>query len=194
MKKIELDVKSLERGATQNQNYTVTLKERYGNRCVPIAIGGFEAQAIATAIERIGTHRPLTHDLLKNVVLAFDAEIKEILINDYQEGVFFAQLICLFQGQELQIDSRSSDAIALALRFECPIFTYDFVLEVAGVAIEADNAESTPVETTADAPKGNGKLSTYATDELKRLLAQALADEEYEQAAAIRDEITRREA
>ena len=136
MKKIELEIVALSHSITQTHSYAVVLGEVNGLRRLPIVIGGFEAQAIAVAMEGMVPSRPLTHDLLKNTLDTFEIEVTEILINNLVEGVFHARIVCMQHGREFEIDSRTSDAIAMAVRYGCPIFTYDFILDAAGVRIE----------------------------------------------------------
>ena len=135
MEKIELYIVTLTHSVTQSSNYAVVMGEVDGNRRLPIVIGGFEAQAIAVAMEGMVPSRPLTHDLLKNTLDTFEIEVTEILINNLVEGVFHARIVCMQHGREFEIDSRTSDAIAMAVRYGCPIFTYDFILDAAGVRI-----------------------------------------------------------
>ena len=187
MKKLELDIISLTHSTVHNHNYAVILGERYGIRRLPIIIGGFEAQAIAVALERMTPNRPLTHDLLKNVLETLGASLKEVVINDFQEGIFFAQLVCVREGETVEIDSRTSDAIALAVRFDCPIFTHEFILEAAGIVLEEEN---TPAENTT--PKR--LLAQHTVTELRTMLQEVLDNEDYEQAAIIRDELQNRGA
>jgi uncharacterized protein len=205
MRKIALDIVGLQPSMTQTHNYAVVLGERHGNRRLPIIIGGFEAQAIAVAVERMLPNRPLTHDLFKNALDTFGVDIQEVIISNLLDGVFYARLICLKDGVPYEIDSRTSDALAMAVRFSCPIYTYEFILEAAGVVLEES-------EQKADAPKtggGNkgsgggarggssrsdarGSLTHLSLDELNRMLSEVLQNEDYEQAAAIRDEMARR--
>ncbi|MBR9921415.1 MAG: hypothetical protein GYB31_11300 [Bacteroidetes bacterium] len=191
MKKIELDIVALSHSVTQSHNYAVVLGEQDGSRRLPIVIGGFEAQAIAVAMERMTPNRPLTHDLFKNALETFKVELKEVVINDLVDGVFYARLICLQNGEKTEIDSRTSDALAMAVRFNCPIYTYEFILDAAGVVLE-DQDE--PKEARKKAPaKKKSSLSSYSIDELNNMLGEVLEKEDYEQAAKIRDEIKRRE-
>ena len=143
MKKIELDIVALSHSVTHSNNYAVVLGEQDGVRRLPIVIGGFEAQAIAVAMERMTPSRPLTHDLFKNSMDTFDITLKEIVINNLLDGIFYARLVCEKNGEVLEIDSRTSDALAMAVRFECPIYTYEFILDAAGVILEdADEVDS----------------------------------------------------
>lgn len=201
MKKIELDIVALSHSVTQSHNYAVVLGEQQGTRRLPIVIGGFEAQAIAVAMERMTPNRPLTHDLFKNALETFTIDLKEVIINNLLDGIFYARLICEKNGEIFEIDSRTSDALAMAVRFNCPIFTYEFILDAAGVVLEEPEATSPAAGTGSSraksgrqrqrAPKG-AALSSYSVEELNRLLDDVLAKEDYEQAAKIRDEINRR--
>ena len=136
MRRIELEIVALSHSMTQSHNYAVVLGERRGKRRLPIVIGSFEAQAIAVALERMLPNRPLTHDLFKNAFDTFEIQLKEVIISNLLDGIFYARLVCMKNGELFEIDSRTSDAIAMAVRFECPIFTYDFILEAAGVILE----------------------------------------------------------
>jgi bifunctional DNase/RNase len=194
MKRIELDIVALSHSVTQSHNYAVVLGERRGQRRLPIVIGSFEAQAIAVAMERMAPNRPLTHDLFKNALDTFGVDLKEVVINNLLDGIFYARLVCVKNGELFEIDSRTSDAIAMAVRFECPIYTYDFILEAAGVILEdQEENESAPAHASANAP-ANERLEDYALDALQRRLQEVLDMEDYEMAARIRDEIKRREA
>ena len=205
MKKISLDIVGLQPSMTQTHNYAVVLGERTGNRRLPIIIGAFEAQAIAVAVEKMLPNRPLTHDLFKNTLDTFRVDLQEVIISNLLDGVFYAKLICEKEGKIIEIDSRTSDALAMAVRFNCPIYTYEFILEAAGVVLEE------PEETASSAPASKGKVSKSTTstggrasdskgqlahlsmDELDRMLSEVLQNEDYEQAALIRDEIKKRQ-
>lgn len=191
MKKIELDIVALSHSVTQTHNYAVVLGEILGTRRLPIVIGGFEAQAIAVAMEKMSPNRPLTHDLFKNTLETFDIELKEVLISNLLDGIFYAKLVCLRQGELFEIDSRTSDAIAMAVRFDCPIFTYEFIMDQAGVVL--DEAEEEREMRSKSKPSSGTTLDTYSMDALKELLEEVLKNEDYEKAAKIRDEIKRRE-
>lgn len=195
MKKLELDIVALSHSVTQSHNYAVVLGEILGSRRLPIVIGGFEAQAIAVAMEKMSPNRPLTHDLFKNTLETFDIELKEVVINNLLDGIFYAKLVCLRAGEFFEIDSRTSDAIAMAVRFDCPIFTYEFIMEQAGVVL--DDAEEEKISRSsavaskkeaADAP-----LHSYSKEALNKLLEEVLKSEDYERAAEIRDELKSRE-
>lgn len=192
MIKIELDIVALSHSVTQSHNYAVVLGEVEGNRRLPIVIGGFEAQAIAVAMEQMSPNRPLTHDLFKNTLDHFQIELQEVVINNLLDGVFYAKLVCVKDGEINEIDSRTSDAIAMAVRFDCPIYTYAFIMESAGVELEEGDAEKA-ISTKPSSGKGGGETYEKMTEEaLKQLLSDFLANEDYEKAAKIRDELLRR--
>lgn len=193
MKKIELEIVALSHSITQSHSYAVVLGEVNGLRRLPIVIGGFEAQAIAVALERMQPSRPLTHDLMKNFMLAFNIELHEVVINDLQEGIFYSKLICSTQNDTVEIDSRTSDALALAIRFGCPIFTYDTILDSAGILMEADEKKKKNISSTvtADVTPEND-LHKLSLEELDTLLNEVLEQEDYIRAIAIRDEIKSR--
>ncbi|MEL6943722.1 MAG: bifunctional nuclease domain-containing protein, partial [Bacteroidota bacterium] len=133
----------------------------------------------------------LTHDLFKNVLLTFDIDLQEIIINNLQDGIFYAKLICLKNGEVLEIDSRTSDALAMAVRFDCPIYTYEFILDRAGVVLE-ETEEGAEVVSSRQEVSAVKRLSSYSVEELNQMLEEVLANEDYERAAEIRDEINRR--
>jgi bifunctional DNase/RNase len=190
MRKIELDIVALSQSVTQSHNYAIVLGERKGARRLPIVIGAFEAQAIAVAMERMSPNRPLTHDLLKNTLETFHINLREVIINNLLDGIFYARLVCLKDNEIFEIDSRTSDALAMAVRFNCPIFTYEFILDAAGIVLE--DSEDTP-EPAQEGPIKRGRtLSNYSEEDLGRMLEEMLEKEEYEKAAEIRDEINRR--
>lgn len=190
MKKIELEIVALSHSITQTHSYAVVLGEVNGLRRLPIVIGGFEAQAIAVALERMQPSRPLTHDLMKNFMTAFNVELHEIIINDLQEGIFYSKLICSSDKDTVEIDSRTSDAVALAVRFGCPIYTYDNILESAGILMEEDDKKKKVVVSHTD--EENEDLKKMSLLELETLLNEVLVHEDYIKAASIRDEINRR--
>lgn len=192
MRRIELDIVALSHSMTQSHNYAVVLGERKGQRRLPIVIGSFEAQAIAVAMERMVPNRPLTHDLFKSTLDTFDILLKEVVINNLLDGIFYARLICVREGELFEIDSRTSDAIAMAVRFECPIYTYDFILEAAGVVLEEQedgSLRSAQVVGNLD----SDAIETLSMDTLQGKLQEVLEAEDYEMAAKIRDEIKRRQ-
>ncbi len=190
MKKIELEIVALSHSITQTHSYAVVLGEVNGLRRLPIVIGGFEAQAIAVALERMQPSRPLTHDLMKNFMMAFNIDLHEIIINDLQEGIFYSKLICSSDKDTVEIDSRTSDAVALAVRFGCPIYTYDNILENAGILMEEDDKKKKVVVSHTD--EGSDDLQKLSLTELESLLNEVLEHEDYIKAASIRDEINRR--
>jgi bifunctional DNase/RNase len=198
MKKVRLEIVGLSYSQTQSGAYALVLGESTGSRRLPIIIGGFEAQAIAIELEKMTPTRPLTHDLFKAFSETFSIEVTEILIYNLVEGIFYAKLICTDGTRDVEIDARTSDAIALAVRFNCPIYTYEFILKSAGIVLDdegappaADTTDSvtSSVEETAS-PEGEYK--SKSTEELKNLLQTALNDEQYELASKIRDEINTR--
>lgn len=198
MKKIELDIVGLSYSQTQSGAYALVLGEINGRRRLPIIIGSFEAQAIAIEIEKMTPSRPLTHDLFKSFAEAYHITIQEIIIYNLVDGIFYSKLICTDGKKSLEIDARTSDAIALAVRFDCPIYTYEFILSSAGIVIEGnefvylENISENPEDVTPVNPAGG--FSALSTDELKTKLQEALAEESYEKAAKIRDELNRRKA
>jgi bifunctional DNase/RNase len=197
MKKIKLDIVGLSYSQTQSGAYALVLGEINGRRRLPIIIGAFEAQAIAIEIEKMTPSRPLTHDLFKSLAGSYSINIQEIIIYNLVDGIFFAKLICSDGKKTSEIDARTSDAIALAVRFDCPIYTYEFILATAGIVIEGnefvflENIEA-PAEEKAVSTTIN--FSSLTEDELKAKLKDALADEAYEKAAKIRDELSRRKS
>lgn len=196
MKKIELEIVALSHSITQTQSYAVVLGEVNGLRRLPIVIGSFEAQAIAVALERMSPGRPLTHDLMKNFMQAFRVDLHEIVINDLQEGIFYSKLVCSSEHDTVEIDSRTSDAIALAVRFGCPIFTYENILDQAGVLMDEDlkpvseSEEKTAMVTSSGS--GDQNLKNMTDEELATLLDEVLEHEDYIRAIAIRDELKTR--
>ncbi|MFC4261745.1 bifunctional nuclease family protein [Ferruginibacter yonginensis] len=200
MKKIELEIVALSHSITQTQSYAVVLGEVNGLRRLPIVIGGFEAQAIAVALERMNPSRPLTHDLMKNFMMAFNVDMHEIVINDLQEGIFYSKLVCSSNNDTVEIDSRTSDALALAVRFGCPIYTYENILDQAGVLMDDEMrtvdeptfSSSTNTNAPSSSNKSNDNLRSLSIDELNALLAEVLENEDYIKAIAIRDELKTR--
>lgn len=190
MEKIELEIVALSHSVTQSHNYAVVMGEADGDRRLPIVIGGFEAQAIAVAMENMAPTRPLTHDLFKNTLDIFEIQLQEVIINDLLDGIFYARLVCMSQGKEIEIDSRTSDAIALAVRFGCPIYTYKFILDQAGVILDSTGETS---ESKIKPKKAKKKgFQSYSTEALNKMLDEVLLNEDYEKAAKIRDEINSR--
>ena len=194
MKKIELEIVALSHSITQTHSYAVVLGEVNGLRRLPIVIGGFEAQAIAVALERMNPSRPLTHDLMKNFMMAFSVDLHEVIITDLQEGIFYSKLICSSENDTVEIDSRTSDALALAVRFGCPIFTYDNILENAGILMENDEKKKKETGHTIQETTSPSKddLKSLSLAELEILLQEVLEQEDYIKAIAIRDKIKTR--
>lgn len=200
MEKIKLEILGLSSSQSQSGSFALVLGETTGNRRLPIIIGMFEAQAIAIEIEKIIPNRPMTHDLFKSFAQNFNFNIKEIVISDLKEGVFFAKIICENNGRTLEIDARPSDAIAIGLRFSAPIFTFENIMSEAGIVLSDEGEESSEFssefgkkeKSTSKKEKPTEKLKDYSTEKLKKLLDDALAKEDYEQAAKIRDEMNRR--
>lgn len=193
MKKIRLEIIGMSYSQSQSGAYALILGEKDGKRRLPIIIGGFEAQSIAIELEKIKTPRPLTHDLFKSFAETFNITLTEVIINKFSEGVFYAMLVCSDGASTEEIDSRTSDAIALALRFNCPIYTYESILVAAGIMMEEEISDK-PAEPGEEEPTGREDLeySEYPMNELKKMLQSAVENEEYEKASQIRDEINRR--
>jgi len=198
MKKIKLDIVGLSYSQTQSGAYALVLGEVNGRRRLPIIIGSFEAQAIAIEIEKMTPSRPLTHDLFKNFAQAYNITIQEIIIYNLVDGIFYSKLICSDGKKVIEIDARTSDAIAMAVRFDCAIYTYEFILSTAGIVIEGNDfvylenmSDAAEEKAVTAATTGFGSLSV---DELKTKLQEALTEEAYEKAAKIRDELNRRKA
>lgn len=193
MRRIELEIVALSHSLTQSHNYAVVLGERRGKRRLPIVIGSFEAQAIAVALEQMVPNRPLTHDLFKNAFDTFGIQLKEVIINNLLDGIFYARLVCVKNDELFEIDSRTSDAIAMAVRFQCPVFTYDFILEAAGVVFDDQEGGGGTSAVPSPPVLGEDNIETWPIDALRGRLQEALDTEEYEMAAKIRDEMKRRE-
>ena len=200
MEKIQLEILGLSSSQSQSGSFALVLGETNGNRRLPIIIGMFEAQAIAIEIEKIIPNRPMTHDLFKSFGHSFNYTIKEIVISDLKEGVFFAKIVCENDNKTVEIDARPSDAIAIGLRFNAPIFTYEKIMTDAGIILTDEAEEETP-EFTAEKTKEESKttskkeevpLKDLSYDKLKELLDKALEEEDYERAATIRDELNKR--
>lgn len=194
MDKIKLEIVGMSYSQSQSGAYALILGEVYGKRRLPIIIGGFEAQAIAVEIEKMKPSRPLTHDLFKNFADHYGVTIKEVVIDDFKHGVFHAKLLCIHSNQESLIDARTSDAVALAIRFKCPIYTYDHIISEAGVLMDEKNQgdeESTTTAYSADEP-GKSEYEDLSLAELEEMLKKAVANEEYEKASELRDEIEKR--
>jgi bifunctional DNase/RNase len=204
MGKIKLNVLGISYSQTQSGAYALVLSEEEGNRRIPIIVGGFEAQAIAIELEGLAPPRPLTHDLFKNFADSYGIHITEVNIHKLEDGVFFANILCDNGGERTTLDARTSDAIALALRFKCPIYTTEEIVEKAGIVLDFEKgtdienpdisketeAEEPPVRIKKGTPRPD--LSDTSMDELRSMLAEAVSKEDYEKASEIRDEINRR--
>ena len=179
---------------SQSGAYALFLGVVGEDKRLPIIIGGFEAQAIAIFLEKMKPQRPLTHDLFKNFANSFDIHLKEVVINKFEEGIFYSKLVCEKEGEIKEIDSRTSDAVALALRFGCPIYADEAIVDEAGIVIE--ESESEPEEESEpihEEPAASGyAYEDYLLEELEELLQKAIEEENYEEASRIRDEIKRR--
>jgi bifunctional DNase/RNase len=191
--KVQLNIIGLTTGHSQKNSYTLILGEIDGDLKLPVVIGSYEAQSIALVIENIKPHRPLTHDLMHDAFLKFKIELTEVIIYKLVEGVFYAKLMCTQNGEEVEIDSRTSDAIALALRVKCPIYTYKGIMEDAGIVLESSDIDE-PERQNEPKPKSeSSSYSKMSTEELQKELDRAIQIEDYDLAALIRDEINSRE-
>jgi uncharacterized protein len=196
--KIKLEILGLSPSQSQSGSFALVLGEEYGNRRLPIIIGMFEAQAIAIEIEKIVPNRPMTHDLFKQFAKNFGFTVREIVISDLKEGIFFARVVCSDGIRESVVDARPSDAIAIGIRFSVPIFTYEAILSEAGITAsgsddEEDEEEDTSLSSAVGRAKGFGEqLKDMTLDELQKLIDEALNREDYERAAKIRDEMDKR--
>ena len=193
MKRVKLKVLGISFSQTQSGAYALVLIEEKGERRIPIIIGGFEAQAIVIKLENLDPPRPLTHDLFKSFADEFNISVSEVFIYKLEEGVFYSTLVCSNGVKEYSIDSRTSDAVALALRFNCPIYITEDILDKAGIVIN-------PSETASNSVSGNdtlfetesGKYDSFSDEELYRMIDEAIKTEDYEKAASVRDEIEKR--
>ena len=202
MKKIKLEILGLSSSQSQNGSFALVLGEADGKRRLPIIIGMFEAQAIAIEIEKIIPNRPMTHDLFKSFANSFHFHVEEILISDLKEGVFFAKIICTDGLKKTELDARPSDAIAIGLRFDSPISTYENILAEAGIVLtdeeedEQKEKKDTKLEPKSKAkkevPKKGDDFKNHSVEKLHELLKDAIAKEDYERAAKLRDELGKR--
>jgi len=203
--KIKLEILGLSSSQSQSGSFALVLGESEGSRRLPIIIGMFEAQAIAIEIEKIVPNRPMTHDLFKSFAHSFNYSVKEIVISDLKEGVFFAKIVCDNGMETVEIDSRPSDAIAIGIRFDAPIYTYEKIMSEAGIVLSDDKDEddiselkkpveksSSPSTSTPQSKSDFDKLKNMSMDKLNELLDKMIQSEDYEKAAKIRDEINRR--
>jgi uncharacterized protein len=193
MNKVQIEILAISHSVGQSHNYAVILGEMGSSRRLPIVIGGAEAQGIAIAMEKMTPNRPLTHDLFKATLDNFDIVINEVVINELLDGIFYAQLICNQNGNIAVIDSRTSDALALAVRFNCPIFTYMHILDQAGVEMENEIDEENEFDSRSSMTKSQNQIA-LTIDELESQLDNAIEVEDYEKAAKIRDEINKRKS
>ncbi|HEV8512271.1 MAG TPA: bifunctional nuclease family protein [Cyclobacteriaceae bacterium] len=202
-KKIKLEILGLSSSQSQTGSFALVLGETSGNRRLPIIIGMFEAQAIAIEIEKIIPNRPMTHDLFKSFANAFHFHVEEIVISDLKEGVFFAKIVCSDGLKKTEIDARPSDAIAIGLRFDSPIYTFETILAEAGIVLtDQEEEEEKEKIIPKSEPKAKVKKETtskksedfksFTTDKLRDLLKDAIDKEDYERAAKIRDELGKR--
>ena len=192
MNKILLDVIGLSFSHSQSGAYALMLGEKNDERRLPVIIGEHEAQSIAIAMENIKSRRPLTHDLFKTFATSFDINIKEVVINRFKEGLFFSELHCDKDGEETIIDARTSDAVAIAIRFKCPIYTTSQVMEEAGIIINENDFDN---EDEAEEPLkdfGYERMERYSLQDLQELLQDAIDSEDYMAASILRDEINKR--
>jgi bifunctional DNase/RNase len=193
MKRVKLKVLGISYSQTQSGAYALILVEENGERRVPIIIGGFEAQAIVIKLENLDPPRPLTHDLFRSFAVEFNVSIIEVMIYKLEEGVFYSRLLCNNGEKEISIDSRTSDAVALALRFECPIYISEEILEKAGITITPTEPDSsTDADTDNLFETGNSRFENYSDEELYKMIDEAVKTEDYERAASIRDELDKR--
>lgn len=195
MKKIKLEVFNIQPSNTQSGAYALILEENRGRRRIPIIIGVLEAQAIAIEKEKIKPNRPLTHDLFKPISTEFGINFTEVIIYNLVEGVFYAKILCNNGEREIELDSRTSDAIAIALRFNCPIYTYEFIINSVGIAIDDDETNmlvDDDEEMVEQEQESVNVFSKYTNIQLSEMLQEALDAEDYEKATNIRDEINAR--
>ncbi len=203
LKKIKLEILGLSSSQSQTGSFALVLGEAEGNRRLPIIIGMFEAQAIAIEIEKIVPNRPMTHDLFKSFANSFHFHVEEILISDLKEGVFFAKIVCTDGLKKSEIDARPSDAIAVGLRFDAPIFTYENILAEAGIVLTDEEEEEDKEEKSETKPESKVKVKkestkkgddykSYSIEKLNEMLKAAIEKEDYEKAAKIRDELGKR--
>jgi bifunctional DNase/RNase len=209
LNKLPLEILGLSASHSQSGSFALVLGEISGTRRLPIIIGMFEAQAIAIEMEKIVSNRPMTHDLFKSLAENFNINLHEIVISDLKEGVFFAKLICSDEngGNYTELDARPSDAIAIGIRFDVPIYAEESVMREAGIELSEMEGESDDTGTSSagsgtssrrspvkrDIPKERSSIKNMPVEKLQGLMEKAIADEDYEEAAKIRDEIKRRE-
>ena len=197
MGKIKLNVLGLSYSQTQTGAYALVLAEEEGERRIPIIIGGFEAQSIAIELEGLKPPRPLTHDLFVNFATSFNIDLVEVNIYKLEEGIFYSELVCDNGNYRIKIDARTSDAVALAIRFKCPIYTTENIMTKAGIVLDMEKEQAKTHHEEPPEPaqsKVHSKYTDYSPEELQKLLDKAVQDEDYEEASLIRDEIKRRQS
>ena len=192
MKRVKLKVMGISYSQTQSGAYALILLEEEGERRIPIIIGGFEAQAIVIKLENLDPPRPLTHDLFKKFADEFNISISEVMIYKLEEGVFFSKLVCSNKEKTYSIDSRTSDAVAIALRFGCPIYITEEILEKAGITISPSDGDAAASDTDTIFETEPAKYGSYSDEELYKMIDEAVKTEDYERAASIRDELDKR--
>ncbi len=199
MKKIKLEILGISYSQSQSGAYALIFGEEGQKRRLPIIIGSFEAQAIAIELEKMKPSRPLTHDLFKNFATTFNVSVTEVIIYKFSEGIFYAKLLCFDGIKEVEIDSRTSDAVAIAVRFKCPIYTYENILDAAGIVMQEgdESLEGAPGKSTESDPESepsgaSAEYSHMTLKELEKKLMEAIDAEAYERASVIRDEINKR--
>jgi len=195
MQKVRLNIIGLSVSQTQSGAYALVLAEENGERRIPIIIGPVEAQAIAIQLEGLKPPRPLTHDLIKNIALAFDIALLEVNIYKLEEGIFYSELLCEMDGKEIKIDSRTSDAVALALRFRCPIYTTEDILKKSGIILDIIDENLPLGDFSENIESGKSEISNYSRyslQELNEMIDDAVQNEDYEKASIIRDELKKR--
>ncbi len=193
-KKIKLNILGLSYSQTQSGAYALVLAEEEGERRIPIIIGGVEAQSIAIRLEGLEPPRPLTHDLFLNFAKAFSIQLAEVIIYKLEEGIFYSELVCLKEEEVIRIDSRTSDAVALALRFNCPIYTFEEIMVKAGIVLDLEDSKKDEVhKEKSSSTEKKTSLASKSIGELDAMLQEAVESENYEKASEIRDEIQRRE-
>jgi len=194
MKKVKLEIVGMSYSQSSSGAYALILGISGESRRLPIIIGGFEAQAIAIELEKMKPTRPLTHDLFKSFADHFNIKVVEVVINKFEEGIFFSKLVCETGGDITEIDSRTSDAVALAIRFDCPIYAYESILNEAAIDMDTEPipSESTEGEPEQKGVETAGKYEDFLLEELAEMLKKAIAEEQYEEASRLRDEINKR--
>lgn len=194
MEKIKLEILGISYSQSQSGAYALILGVNAEKRRLPIIIGSFEAQAIAIELEKMKPSRPLTHDLLKNFAQTFNIVVKEVIIYKFSEGIFYSKLICYDGIKEVDIDSRTSDAVAIAVRFKCPIYTYESILSDAGIVLQDDSSNIEEISLLDENDSNIEEYKNLSLKELESLLMAAIGEEAYEKASKIRDEINRKKS